>query len=135
MPRKKAETSKNTVQKKEESKKIESKKTPKTTTKKTTKKNTTKNTTKKKTTPKVEKMPLVSAQIPDIENVIRYLKCEPTSENYNKYITPMVKQKGKKYADRLIGSTIIVFKERGISLDDITFDENDNITVVKRLNQ
>ena len=44
-------------------------------------------------------------------------------------------EKGKKYADRLIGSTIIVFKERGISLDDITFDENDNITVVKRLNQ
>ena len=67
----------------------------------------------------------------DILNVLRYLKGEPTPQNYNKYIQPLINRKGRKYADKLLGSIIIVLGEKGLSLDDITFDENDNLTVVK----
>ena len=140
MPRKIAETTEETKKTTKTTKTTTKKKATKTTKKpETTKKEPQKETKTKKTTRKTTKKtdtktkaPVVSTQNQDIENIIRYLKNEPTPENYEKYVVPLVKLNGKQYADKLIGSTIIVLKERGLSLDDIIFDENDNLTVVKQ---
>ena len=73
-----------------------------------------------------------TTQSEDIDNVVRYLKEGKNSKNaYNKYITPIVKQKGKPYVDKLIGSTILTLSSRGLSLDDIGFDSDGNMTIVK----
>ena len=119
MPRKKVENKTTNV------------KTPKT--KKNSKSSNTSKVSKTKTPSKIVKpTPKIATQNTDIENVIRYLKSEHSLEDYNKYLTPLIKSKGKQYVDKLIGSTMIVFEERGYTLDDVAFDENDNLTVVKR---
>lgn len=97
---------------------------------KPTKKETKPTKSTKKAPTKSKKKNIVSTQNEDIEQIIRYLKSEPTPENYAKYVSPLVEAKGRKYADKLIGSTIIVLKERGLTLNDITFDKDNNLTVI-----
>jgi hypothetical protein len=73
----------------------------------------------------------IPTQSEDIDNIIRYLKNPNDSNNYEQYLRPIIKQKGQQYVDKLLGSTILVLKENELSLNNIEFDENGKMTVVK----
>lgn len=73
----------------------------------------------------------IPTQSEDIDNIIRYLKNPNDSNSYEEYLHPIIKQKGQQYVDKLLGSTILVLKENELSLNNIEFDENGKMTVVK----
>lgn len=73
----------------------------------------------------------IPTQSEDIDNIIRYLKNPNDSNSYKQYLRPIIKQKGQQYVDKLLGSTILVLKENELSLNNIDFDENGKMTVVK----
>lgn len=73
----------------------------------------------------------IPTQSEDIDNIIRYLKNPNDSNSYEQYLRPIIKQKGQQYVDKLLGSTILVLKENELSLNNIEFDENEKMTIVK----
>lgn len=73
----------------------------------------------------------IPTQSEDIDNIIRYLKNPNNSNSYEQYLRPIIKKKGQQYVDKLLGSTILVLKENELSLNNIEFDENEKMTIVK----
>lgn len=73
----------------------------------------------------------IATQSEDIDNIFRYLKEPNNADNYDKYIRPMIKEKGQQYVDKLLGSTILVLRENELSIDNIDFDENGK-TIIKK---
>ncbi len=73
----------------------------------------------------------IATQSEDIDNIFRYLKEPNNTDNYDKYIRPMIKEKGQQYVDKLLGSTILVLRENELSIDNIGFDENGK-TIIKK---
>ena len=73
--------------------------------------------------------PIFSTQDDDVYNIIRYLKAKNDKNSYQKYISPIVKAKGQKYAANLLASTVYVFIQHNINIDKLHFNENGEIMI------